>query len=300
MGARVFISCGQRTANERAITSQVSAYLEKRGYETYFAIGHQAYRDVRENIFKKLKRVEYFLFIDFQRHSVFSHQELAIASFLETPLMAFQEGKAHRRRGLASSIQLNPHIFQNVDELLAHLERDLNERELKGEWDKNCRNELSIELYDSEPSEIPYKYNDGTKINVHFYHLKVRNNSRHLTAKDCTVFLAQAINEKTGEIIAQNVPDLKWAGLPLPYANLYRNKHERTLAAVCIPANRKPLTGCFYMAVDNSQEFHSCIPEEGTYLLTYSLISDNFPEVSETFRFTLGKTIEKCSFVHIG
>ena len=68
----------------------------------------QTLRGLKENIFPQLQDSEYFVFVDFKREklvphrrgktgklqhrgSLFSHQELALASFLDLQLLAFQE-----------------------------------------------------------------------------------------------------------------------------------------------------------------------------------------------------------------
>ena len=123
--ARVFISCGQRqNANylkkigveninlvkypEFTIAKQIAKKLEKLGFEPYIALEQQTLQGVKEAIFKKLENSEYFLFMDFRRErlydegdsnclseeyrgSLFSNQELAIATFQGYEVLAFQE-----------------------------------------------------------------------------------------------------------------------------------------------------------------------------------------------------------------
>src|SRR5438874_9303687 len=93
--ALVFISCGQRKeSDEPAIAQRIAERLEELGFDTYIAVQRQSLRSLRENIFEHLRDAEYFLFVDFPREelipldgtqherrgSLFSHQELAIAS----------------------------------------------------------------------------------------------------------------------------------------------------------------------------------------------------------------------------
>lgn len=97
--ARVFISCGQKKdSDEAAIATAVANEVRDLGFEPYVATARQSLRALRENIFQELTNTEYFLFIDFRRErlgdldppeyrgSLFSHQELAIASFQEIEL----------------------------------------------------------------------------------------------------------------------------------------------------------------------------------------------------------------------
>src|SRR5712692_545511 len=102
--ARVFISCGQAKGSaEESTASALAARLQVEGFDPYIAVQEQTLRGLRENIFAQLAQSEYFVFIDFKREplegtdppvcrgSLFTHQELAIASYLDMPLLAFQE-----------------------------------------------------------------------------------------------------------------------------------------------------------------------------------------------------------------
>ena len=92
--ARVFISCGQsKDTDEPKIAEKISKRLTALGFDPYVAVAQQSLRGLKENIFEQLSRSEYFLFVDFKRErlegtsdhrgSLFSNQELALASFLE-------------------------------------------------------------------------------------------------------------------------------------------------------------------------------------------------------------------------
>ena len=90
MGARVFISCGQRDG-ERQVAQEVAQWFSARGFRPYVALEAQSIQDVNSGIIAELRRSDYYVFIDFRREllqdgeqnlyrgSLFSHQELAIA-----------------------------------------------------------------------------------------------------------------------------------------------------------------------------------------------------------------------------
>jgi cobalamin biosynthesis protein CbiG len=115
--ARVFISCGQRkNTDEVEIAEKIRELLELKGFDPYVAVREQTLRGLKENIFKQLSSSEYFLFIDFKREqfkgesvyrgSLFSHQELAVASFLEDiELMAFRENGVKSDDGILRFLQ---------------------------------------------------------------------------------------------------------------------------------------------------------------------------------------------------
>ena len=132
MRARVFISCGQaRGTGEDTIANEIVGRLRNLGFDPYVAVVEQTLRGLKENIFAHLRTSEYFIFLDFKRdlidatHSIhrgslFSHQELAIAAFLEIEVLALQEGGVKRDDGILPFVQANAigfadrHTLHNV------------------------------------------------------------------------------------------------------------------------------------------------------------------------------------------
>ena len=121
--ARVFISCGQKP-EELRIAENIANVLVSMNFEPYIARNQQTLNGVVENIFSKLNESEYFLFIDFKRErlcklendkyvpdifhrgSLFSHQELALATFLkDMKIIAFQESGVKSEDGILRFIQ---------------------------------------------------------------------------------------------------------------------------------------------------------------------------------------------------
>ena len=120
--ARVFISCGQQKDTlESKIAQEIHDVLYEKGFEPFVAIQEQTLIGLKENIFAKLTESEYLLFIDFTREqlpsvsyrgSLFSHQELAIASYIQLDAIAFQqEGVA--LEGMMKAMQLNAIPFSD-------------------------------------------------------------------------------------------------------------------------------------------------------------------------------------------
>lgn len=121
--ARVFISCGQnKETNEAMIAGQIRERLEKLGFEPYIAVEEQTLRGLKENIFHQLSSSEYFLFVDFKRDkfenedvyrgSLFSHQELALASYLNIEVLAFREAGVKTEDGIMRFLQANTIQFR--------------------------------------------------------------------------------------------------------------------------------------------------------------------------------------------
>jgi len=150
--ARIFISCGQRKdTNKIEIVHRIKERLTKIGFEVYIAVEEQTLRGVKENIFTQLEKSEYFIFIDFKREriineeeihrgSLFCHQELAIASYLDIPLLAFQEKGIKCEDGLMGFLQGN-----SIDFTDRHLLPNVISDEIQQyNWDPHWKNKLYI------------------------------------------------------------------------------------------------------------------------------------------------------------
>ena len=106
MPARVFISCGQATLEERATADGVRRWLVSEGFDAYVAVNVQTISDLNAGIIGAIRTSDYYLFIDFprdaiasgvaRRGSLYSHQELAVAYALdfEHILLVKHEGVA--------------------------------------------------------------------------------------------------------------------------------------------------------------------------------------------------------------
>lgn len=153
--ARVFISCGQQKDTEEVeIAQMISRELARLGFEPYVAVEEQTFKGVTDNIFRHLSQSEYVIFIDFKRDLItggryngqyrgglFSHQELAIASFLKIEILAFQEIGVIKYDGILGFIQSNPIFFTNRRTLVKLVISEVKQRIRHGSWNPHWRNE---------------------------------------------------------------------------------------------------------------------------------------------------------------
>jgi hypothetical protein len=201
--ARVFISCGQASTEERHAAETIRAELERSGYSAYVAVQVHSPQGLTENIYRRLTTAEYLLFIDFRRDrlprrrgepvfgqkkfrgSLFSNQELAIASYLRADLLPLLQ-RGVKREGILDFIQGNPVEFEDPSELPGLVREEIG----KSGWDPNHRRELTVEIWPTLPppagisSSFPRTYPSG----VYQYHeLGLRNIHRLVMATDCFV-----------------------------------------------------------------------------------------------------------------
>jgi hypothetical protein len=122
--ARVFISCGQLTATEKALGKVCYNHFKGRKFSPYFAGEVQSFEALTDSIFNRLKNSEYAIFIDCKREkigrnqyrgSVFVNQELGIAAFWPIPVencRIFHE-IGLKREGVANYLLAKPITFNN-------------------------------------------------------------------------------------------------------------------------------------------------------------------------------------------
>jgi hypothetical protein len=210
--ARVFISCGQRPG-EIEIAERVKKMLDGLQFEAYVARTDQRLRSVPENVFERLRNTEYFLFIDFRREkidneyrgSLFSHQELAIAAFLEidNDVLVFQEKGVMERDGMIGAFQANAIPFPGRSNLVETIEQHVKEN-----WRNDWRRKLALEQANDPDCEAVQR-TSGTV--GYFFHIKVRNRHIRATARNCYSYL-RSVRDATGHMTQFEAAELRWAG----------------------------------------------------------------------------------------
>lgn len=292
--ARVFISCGQsKRSDEVATADAVAKRLRELGFDPYIAVQEQTLRGLKENIFEQLSKSEYFIFIDFKREqlaqsdpptsrgSLFSHQELAIASFLDIRLLAFQESGIKKDDGILKFLQANAIDFTDRHLLPNVIADEVHRRG----WDPEWRNEIVLERSAEQYIDVTFA---GTGSPARFFHIQVRNRHCHKTATNCYVYIEKATKVDSSIEIPLPPVELKWAGYTLPNAHIPAQK-TRPFDAFFIlhdlPSQLK------FQAFTDSTEFRPQIEGEGRYELTYLVLADNFPPARGSFTVELDRLL---------
>lgn len=255
--AQVFISCGQREdLGEVEVADKLAAALAEAGFEPYVATKQQTLRGLKENIFERLAESEYFLFVDFRREqiagtepalyrgSVFSQQELAVAAHLDIEMIAFQEEGVKPLEGILAFMQANCIRFSDRATLPAQVINVVRDRG----WSANWKNSLSIEAnvgIHRNVLRLP------ERVQADFYHLIVRNNHLHKTARNVYGYLERVTDLTTGAHVDFEAAEFKWAGYTLPNATIPAER-TRKLDAFWIP-HPNPNTPQFNAFTDSTQ-----------------------------------------------
>jgi hypothetical protein len=306
--ARVFISCGQSKGTDEEVTaSAIAGRLERLGFDPYVAVQEQTLSGLKENIFEQLAKSEYYIFVDFKREelaktvpqvcrgSLFSHQEFALASYLEIPLLAFQEAGVKQDDGILRFLQANAIPFSDRN-LLANVIADkVQERG----WDPHWRSELVLKRERNQ-------FSDATRVEQipgqrpryfpgRFFHIDVCNRHRDKIATNCYAYLASATNLKTSEEISLKTVEFKWAGYVLPNAHILPQQARR-FDAFWIAHDRPTLMQ--FNVYSDATDYIPRIEGAGRYRLIYVVVADNFPVSRGSFVVSLNESLQLTTLEH--
>ncbi len=297
--AKVFISCGQRSDEEKAIAREIEEALRCEGYDPYVAVEKQTLRDLRHNIFKELEDSEYIVFVDFKREalvpkdadieksvgqflescrcqwrgSLFCHQELALASYLDLgtdrdmEILAFHQEGVNPQDGMMRALQVNSQEFTDPACLPQRIACHARKK-----WKTQWKNRLQLTV---EPAPNTAKYR----------HIKVENLHRRKHARNCYGYLKEARNTSPGEEIVFERVELKWALSKVPNIAIFP-KSSRRLDAFWLCGSKPGIWLSTY--TDAPALFgENIIKKAGTYKLTYVVVSDNFPDAEITCKLEI-------------
>jgi hypothetical protein len=254
-----------------------------------------------ENIFARLRNSEYFVFIDFKREelagtklhrgSLFSHQELAIAAFLNVDaVIAFQEKGVKADDGMLRFLQANARPFIDRDNLPSFVADFVRERH----WDPVWKNELELEREPEESSNAMSFIRPGLNMNARYFHIKVYNRHREKLATNCFVYLEKIIRLPDTEIQLKTV-EFKWAGVIIPGVAIAPGS-KREFDAFHILHERP--TNIQFSTFSDSPDYNLMLPDEAAdYELSYVVRSENFPPARGVFRLRLNAQLNDTTFL---
>lgn len=279
--SRIFLSCGQRP-EERKVVEDIKQSLESE-YEVYVATQQHTPEGFKENIFRHLENSEYFLFIDFKREelsgkkghlcfrgSLFSNQELALASYLGLDILPFQENGVEEHKGIMQFVMANPISFTNKEALPS-----LVIKEVKKQWKTGWRNQL--DLSESKSASHVKKYGEEERPAL-WFHLIVKNLHKSKQALNCTAFVKEVISNGSDPVTPE-LSELKWKGMALGQSVVIPPGKERKLDAFHIfdDSPENIILGLNPFLVDSTAvEEEYTLKGPGDFSVRYVLYSDNF------------------------
>jgi len=288
--AKVFISCGQRGGPERETAEKIANVLRDKGFEPYVAIAEQTLKGLRENIFWNLETSEYFLFVDFRREqfanqldsrgSLFSHQELALASYLDIDVIVFQQEGVRKEDGLMRFLQANALPFKEPGDLPALVAQRVDD----AGWNPGWKNSLHLEMCD--PPFTDAKAQDATF--NRFFHLRVRNLHQRKTALNSCAFVESI--SRTGDAIPFRMVELRWAGSSEQFV-LVPPGLPREVDLGFVPHSEPRLFA--FNSFTTSTQYMAPLIGPGQFDLTYVVASTNFPLARFKARITVGSALDE-------
>lgn len=308
MGARVFVSCGQRKEfDEQKLAEAVEIELKNMGFSPVVIANRQSTDSLKEVIFRELQSSDYFLFIDFKRGndadlpiSLFSHQELAIAAYLDVPTIGFREEGLSYPIGMTGLWPANYRTFRRDD--LIEVVKD----EVERHWETEHKNKIvfDVPVHHNIPlsGDKPRQEREGVYITKYFQ-LPVRNGSFYKHGRNCTAYLSRSY-KVDGKSEVEAVPgDIKWTGMLLP--NVHLNKQivkqppfVRILNALFI-RNNEPHIGYLNLIGDNRDYSIAHFKGPGEFFVEYTIVSDNFDDSKACFHLTLGRKVDDARLVRV-
>lgn len=270
--AKVFISCGQLTKEEKEIGSKVVKYFENKGFEPYFAEEVHSPLGLTQNIYNNLRTCEYFVCINFKRDdseygSLFVQQELAIASYDELPLVAFHQPSI-KLSGVAKYLHINSIEFNNLTAIINSLDK------ITKSWDPKSKNQFKLYLGDEH---LNVAIQNQSNILSNWYHLTVVNLSSRFTATNCYSFIESIYDvQNKKSIFGKNEykNELVWSGTGRISVNIpYTAKKDIDVIYTVQSSGT-----WIFQEINTSTLYRYPQLNNGHYKIIYTIHSDNLPE----------------------
>lgn len=297
--ARVFISCGQGSKKEKQLGFACRDYFKSQGYKNpYLAEEVQRLESLTENIFHRLRNSEYAVFIDCRRErvsrwwkfwerkfrgSMFVNQEFAIAAFIPIVESRVFHQNGVIREGVVKSLIAKPIQFSNEQEFLTKLKEETKE------WRNDWRNELFLK-YLEVVHDVLWPQNNTIR---DWYHLQVMNWHKDKYARNCVAYVTEIKNIDTGEVVKPDSFELVWAGTGLFEKHILHDR-PADVDAFFIVQGENVIR--FHHRPSTSSQYGIQPLGKGNYLLTYMIISENFEEVTKTFKLEFGGDYTQIKF----
>lgn len=279
MTGKVFISCGMHLKRERNAVGAIQGLLKtKFKLNPYVAIAVQSLDDIM-NITKELRSSDYYLFIDFKRLSLFSHQELALAhnlGFGGNIIVLRQKGT--QLKGFLRYVQGNPEAFNTMKELLEKVETLVRQKGWSSDYSRN----LIIDPILKRSSVLTYGDHTGQTLHES-WSVKIENRRSDVAAVG-VVCILDSILLPSGT--RQPSPDrgyLKWAG----HRDYERTILPKSTEEVALFATRVHEPGVFLLSTLDVVPRQPILIPNGKYELNYKVFAQDFQMIEFTVALDL-------------
>lgn len=267
---KVFVSSGTHLASEKEAVRRIQTLLKSKFHlNPYVAIDVQSLDDIM-NITKELRSSDYYLFIDFKRHSTFAHQELALAHHLGfgSDMISLRQTGGGKPQGFLRYVQSNPTSFSTTNDLIEKVQTLVSN---KG-WNPNYSRNLVVSSALTRSGGVTYGDHTGQSIHES-WRAKIYNRRPDVAAVG-VVCVLDSILFPSGDL--QTCKDhgyLKWVG---------HQGYERTLLPdsaeeVDVFAIRRDTPGLFLLSTLDVHPREPVVTANGKYELNYRVFARDFP-----------------------
>ncbi len=294
--AEIFLSCGQNKT-ERRYAADVKTKLKTLGFRVFLAAEVETYEELLQVIHPKLRDADYFVFVDFRREkiqkgkksffrgSLYSHQELAIANYLNVEFASFREVGVEPHAGISSTIMGNGTWFNGRAKLASKIHEVIRAKCDAGFWSNTSKNRLELKLIPDGKDELQ----NGQR-SLKCFQLEVKNLHHRKRATNCYAYIDRLV--VNGAMRQQKRSELKWRGVRMPAVTIWPNEEGqesmRELDAFVIERG-DPNTLLFETLTDAPQS-SGFVPEpivgKAEVEISYVVCSAEFPDARGTFRFS--------------
>jgi hypothetical protein len=303
MPGKVFISCGQASDEERQAASTISAWLKSEGFDPYVAIETQSIQDVNSAIIDSLKAADYYIFIDNAREqigedckcrpkyrgSLFTHQELSIAYFLQFERGIYLQEEGVQLEGIGKYILSNALRFSSKSRIVELIKHEFSIRGWKPDYSRHL---LPVDLVRAGQ----WEYRDHAGIyQHHIWHISILNLRYDLAAFDAVARLNEIVFEDGKKLLSPDRNFLKWAGKIDAYSAtiLPRDAAKFDLLAIDQGDNAE----VFLHSEEDRPQRRPVINKPGNYTFRYQVFSKGFPPMEFDVKVDLTGNIATSSIV---
>ncbi len=290
---KIFISCGQdKSSDEYKIAEIIKNKIDDTDkYIGYVATLEQSNKGLLNNILYELETAEYFIFIDFIREklldkndnfigyrgSLFTNQELSIASYFGIETIAFQEKGIKSYDGMIGAMQLNVqkhHVFEpNERNILPDKVIDEIQNRFTPLW-KNKINLSDIKIVNNVKKYRIINFSQKEDFFANHYQIKVENLHKDKIALNCYAFIESILDLENNTPIQTQTVELKWAGvINIPNVSIINQSHRMLDAFFYDVAYPKKIYFCSY---SDSDENLPPLESSNKYKICYMIVSSNF------------------------
>jgi hypothetical protein len=294
MAAKVFVSCGQATSEERDTAAAVRGWLESQGFEVFVALETQSLSDINSGTIGQLRQSDYYVFIDFPRErilepgeelsspvrfrgSLFTHQELVVAYLLGFPDAVFVKHRDVELRDIAQFQMANAANFSGYDEVLPLVQHLITQRTWSPAFSRN------LVASRVRRRDTPILYGPQRR-NEFIFFAHICNGRSDRAALNVVARLA-SIHDQNGQLLPlRDRTRLKWAGDT--YQGSIFPEDEAVLDIFALDANAP--ANVFLHSTFGQQPEVPILNTSGEYTLTYQVAADGY--VMQEFRVRLTLT----------